>query len=84
MRDLTEYKHFAKRLGGDLVQQKFAILRDIANIFIVEQENLQTLIDDSALSHLEREELLALLHRRRADPSAKTPLRSPISSPQRR
>ena len=64
MRDLTAYKAFAGRLDSESVNEKFAILRDIANVFIVPEENLQSLIDDSYLARLDKEEMQVLIRLR--------------------
>jgi len=74
LRDLTQYKEFAKQFGSPIVTEKFAILRDVANIHIVPSENIQTLIEDSHLANMDREELNLIIQLR-------SDMQSPTSTP---
>ena len=49
-RDVTEYKWFADRLESQSVREHFSMLRDLANIHIVPQENLESVINESSLA----------------------------------
>ena len=71
MRDLTGYRSFASQLESEAVNIKFSILRDVANIFIVPEENLQTLIEDSHLAMMDKQELLSLIHLRNDNQTSK-------------
>ena len=61
LRDLTQYKDFVSKFQSKIASEKFAILRDVANIHIVPSENIQTLIEDSNLANMDREELLSII-----------------------
>ena len=64
LRDLSQYKEFAMQFSSSIVTEKFSILRDLANIHIVPSENIQTLIEDSHLAQMDREELMTIIHLR--------------------
>ena len=66
MRDLASYKEFTAKFECEVVTEKFEILRDVANIHMVPSGNLQSLMEESSLSKMDKEELLSII-RSRAD-----------------
>lgn len=72
MTDMCEYKDFGMNcFKDDMARRRFEILRDVANIYVVPNDNLEVLINDSLLSDMERDDLLLLIRKR--DESAPAP-----------
>jgi len=57
LRDLTEYREFIQELGIPSLDEQFAILRDLANIYLVPPENLRSLLEESTLTKMDIEDL---------------------------
>lgn len=64
LRDLTEYKECGALFNSKLVQEKFEILRDLANIHMGAPENLQSFYSESHLSKLDKQEILTYVRLR--------------------
>lgn len=61
MKDITKFSELAASFKSNTVTEKFKILHDVVNLFLIPKENLQTLIEDSYLSKLDKDELGELI-----------------------
>jgi len=66
MRDINEYRECVSRFGSPTAVLQHALLTDVAKIFLVNPENLRSLVEDSDLSSLDPTEFVDLV-RARAD-----------------
>jgi hypothetical protein len=64
MRDLNEMKEFFQSWPSAAVQREFELLRDIANLFVVDEAQWKSVIEASTLSRLSRNDILLLVQRR--------------------
>eukprot|EP01103_Thecamoeba_quadrilineata_P014688 TRINITY_DN4436_c0_g1_i1.p1 TRINITY_DN4436_c0_g1~~TRINITY_DN4436_c0_g1_i1.p1 ORF type:complete len:769 (+),score=160.75 TRINITY_DN4436_c0_g1_i1:29-2308(+) len=66
MRDVVEYKEFASKISKreSKIEKEYECLWDIAKIFIVSVENLNSLLEDSSLLLFEKQILINFLKKR--------------------
>jgi alpha-amylase/alpha-mannosidase (GH57 family) len=57
-------KEFFQAWPSAAVQREFELLRDIANLFIVDEAQWKSVIEASTLSRLSRNDILLLVQRR--------------------
>jgi len=65
MRDATEYQEFMKKTASsNATVSLFTTLKDIAKLFIVDPSELSSLLFDSSLQYLDREEVTLFVKQR--------------------
>jgi hypothetical protein len=64
MRDLNEMKEVFQSWPSAAIQSEFELLRDIANLFIVDEQQWRSVIEASSLMRLSRNDILLLVQRR--------------------
>eukprot|EP01027_Heterolobosea_sp_BB2_P013733 GEZU01019772.1.p1 GENE.GEZU01019772.1~~GEZU01019772.1.p1 ORF type:complete len:112 (+),score=41.42 GEZU01019772.1:136-471(+) len=71
MRDITDYQNCVKSFGVGAVEDKFNLLREISNIFLVAAENIEAVLMEIPLSKVSKEELLSYVKMRHDFKTAK-------------
>ncbi|KAJ1933658.1 Exocyst complex component 5 [Kickxella alabastrina] len=64
VKDMSKYREAVGSFGIPALVEKFSILQDISNIFVVQPASLKSLLDEGPLARLDRATLQAFVQMR--------------------